>query len=236
MNKNNVYVENDDDDVKNPLPLVVKQKYAYKSFEQTFTAHQIHFYITDDIGEPSDYVEMIHRILTASQNDVIFIHLNTAGGRLDTGIQIINAMQNSQAKIITVLESMAHSLGTLIFLAGDEMVVHDHCMMMFHNYRGGVIGKGHEQAAEINATTKWYTSIAKKIYIPFMTEEEVDRIMKGEDIWMHSPEIRRRLDKMIRDMETPKSEGIGKQTPTKKATRRQKQKPTKQPAVDNLSE
>ena len=204
MNNKNVRVSDDDNDDDTTLPqMIIKQKVAYKAYEQTFTAQQIHFYITNDIGDPAEYVDMVHRILTASQNDVIFIHLNTPGGRLDTGIQIINAMQNSQAKIVTVLESVAHSLGTLIFLAGDEMVVHDHCMMMFHNYRGGVMGKGHEQAAEIGATTKWYTSIAKKIYIPFMTEEEVDRIMKGEDIWMHSPEIRRRLDKMIKDMETP---------------------------------
>lgn len=201
---NNRIINGDDDDESKAQVQIIQKKQPYKSFEQTYTAQQIHFYISDEIIEPEYYVEMIHKILTAGPNDVIFIHLNTPGGNLITGIQIINAMQNSQGKIITVLESTAYSLGTLIFLAGDEMVVHDHCMMMFHNFKSGIFGKGHEQIAELEATVKWFSNMAKKIYIPFLSEEEFDRILRGEDIWMHSPEIRKRLDRMIREIQEPK--------------------------------
>ncbi|NCY12474.1 MAG: Clp protease ClpP, partial [Burkholderiaceae bacterium] len=83
----------------------------YKQFEQTFQYQHIHYYISDEIGEPAEYAEMIHRILMADPNDSIFIHLNTTGGRLDTGVQLINAIQNSEAKITTVLDGMAYSLG-----------------------------------------------------------------------------------------------------------------------------
>lgn len=177
--------------------LLNPKKKHYHFYEQTFTAQQLHFYLSSEIVEADQYVDMIHKMQTASSGDVIFLHLNLNGGQLDTGVQIINAMQTSQAKVVTVLESLAHSLGTLIFLAGDEMVVHDHCMMMFHNFRSGLVGKGQELAAELDATIKWFTLLAKKFYIPFLSPEEFDRLLRGEDLWMQAPEIRKRLERVI---------------------------------------
>lgn len=198
--KNN---QEDDDDLRNPFAFLDKKR-PYKQFEETFQFQHIHYYISDAIVEPELYTEMIHRILMASINDVIYIHLNTSGGRLDTGVQIINAMQNSQAKIVTVLDGMAYSLGTLIFLAGDEMIVNDHCIAMFHNFRSGIVGKGNEITSELDATVKWFADLAKQIYIPFLSDDELSRIIKGEDLWMRSAEVRKRLDHMIKVKSQPK--------------------------------
>ena len=199
----------DDDEQQKQLPPHLRKK-PFQQYEQQFTAQHVHFYLSEEIAEPDAYTDMIHRINAAAPVDVIFIHLNTPGGRLDTGIQIINAMQNSQAKVVTVLESMAYSLGTLIFLAGDEMVVNDHCMMMFHNFKGGILGKGQELVAQLEATVKWFEALAKKIYVPFLTEDEFNRILRGEDLWMHSPQIRKRLERMIKQLETDhKNKGKG---------------------------
>ena len=114
----------DDDEDDGPgIPMLGLKQKPYQQYDHVYTAQHTHFYLSKDIGEPSMYTDMIHRINMASASDVIIIHLNTPGGQLDTGVQIINAMQNSQAKIVTVLEGVAYSLGTLIFLSGDEMVV-----------------------------------------------------------------------------------------------------------------
>lgn len=205
--------DEDDDDIKPTLFPLLKKK-LFHTFDQTFTMHQVHFYLSDEIGEPAEYVEMIHRIKTAGPGDMIFIHLNTPGGRLDTGIQIINAMRASQAKIVTVFDSMAYSLGTLIFLAGDEYIVHDHAMMMIHNWRGATVGKGNEQVAQLEATVKWFASLAKKIYVPFLTDEELAGVLEGKDMWMQSPEIRKRLDRMVAQKEAePKKKGRKKSVP-----------------------
>lgn len=190
----------EDDQEEMKFPFAELDKKPYKLYKQAFAAQHLHFYLSKHIGEPEGYTDMIHEITTASPTDVIFIHLNTPGGQLDTGVQIINAMQNSQAKIVTVLESTAYSLGTLIFLAGDEMVVNEHCMMMFHNFNGGLIGKGNELVSELEATVKWFASLAEDIYIPFLSREEFDRIAKGEDMWMQTPEIKTRLENMVKIM------------------------------------
>ena len=196
----------------------IEQKPPYTYFEQQNIQRVHHYYLSEPIGDPAAYVEMIHRIRSGLPHEVIHIHLNTPGGRLDTGVQIVNAMRLSEAHIVCSLESQAHSLGTLIFLAADEFLVHDNCMMMFHNYSGGIWGKGNEQEAQVVATIKWFSEIARDVYQPFLTEEEVDSILKGEDLWVHSTDIRKRLTKMVRQlereakaMENPKPKG-----PTKK--------------------
>ena len=193
--------DDDDEDVSRPqLPFGIKKK-PYQQYEQSFTATQVHFYLSEDIGESAEYTDMIHRIAYAGVGDMIYIHLNTHGGNLETGVQLINAMQNSQAQIVTVLESVAYSLGTLIFLAGDQMVVNDNCVMMFHNFRGGVIGKGNELTSQLEATVKWFSTLARKIYVPFLTPDEFDRMLRGEDFWMQSQDIRKRLEKMIKNQQ-----------------------------------
>lgn len=188
----------DEDDIEIKFPFGEMEKKPYRQYDQTFATQHTHYYLSKGIGEPEGYVDMIYRITHASPNDVIFIHLNTPGGQIDTGVQLINAMKNSQAKIVTVLESTAYSLGTLIFLSGDEMVVNEHCMMMFHNFNGGLIGKGNELVSELEATVKWFAALAEDIYIPFLTREEYERIVRGEDMWMQTPEIKVRLERMVK--------------------------------------
>jgi ATP-dependent protease ClpP protease subunit len=175
-----------------------EKRKPYQQYDYSFESKHYHFYLNEEIGEPQLYTDMIHKISAAGPNDTVIIHLNSSGGDLSTGIQIISAMQNTQAKVITVLEGMAFSLATLIFLAGKELIINDHCLFMIHNFSGGIVGKGHEMASQLEATSKWFLTLAKKIYIPFLTEDELHRIIKGEDLWMHSPEIRKRLDRMIK--------------------------------------
>lgn len=201
------------DESKN-FSLVTIQK-PYQVYEESYVAKHTHYYFNEDFVDAKLYTDVLHRLLTATQVDTVFIHLNTLGGQVDTGVQLINAMKNSEAKVITILEGQAQSLGTLIFLSGDEMVVNDNCVMMFHNFNGGIVGKGNEMAAELNATIKWVNAISRKIYVPFLTEDEFSRITKGEDLWMHSPEIRKRLDRMIKSI-TEESATPKKRVRTKK--------------------
>jgi hypothetical protein len=41
----------------------------------------------------------------------------------------------------------------------------------------------------------------RRLYVPFLSEKEFDRLLKGEDFWMQSDEVRDRLKKMVAAME-----------------------------------
>lgn len=191
----------------------------YRYFEQKAVMRAFHFYISGEIEEPAKYADMIHQIRIAQPNDAIHIHLNTPGGQVATGVQIINAIKSSQGHIITHLEGEVCSMGSVLFLAGDEMVVYDNCLMMFHNYSGGSYGKGHEITASVEAVNRWFRSLMCDVCNPFLSEDELDRIIRGEDIWMTSEEIRPRLIKMVETLEKEAEEAA---KPKRKTSTRKK--------------
>lgn len=177
--------EEDKDEPPEPPP--------FRRYESQGVVRQISFYLSGEIGAPILYTELLYALRTASKSDLILLHLNTPGGNFDTGLQIINNIGASEAQVVTILEARAYSMGAMIFLAGDELVVHDTCQLMFHNYSSALIGKGNEQQAQVLAISKWFEKVMRQVCKPFLTDDEVARILRGEDIWMDSDDIRRRL-------------------------------------------
>lgn len=169
-----------------------------KHFKQIIPVTIHHFYITDEIKEPNFYLNMINTIRTAEQHDTIIIYLNTPGGDLYTAIQIMAAMHQSQAMVITSLEGQVCSAGTMVFLAGKKSIVHPNSTFMIHNYSQMVGGKGNEVTSQVRYTEEFFKELADKIYGGFLTPEEIALITQGKDFWMGSKEVCNRLgDKLI---------------------------------------
>lgn len=170
----------------------------YIYYEQRIIEKVHHYYLFGQIGEPRNYVGMVHHLLHASPDEKFFIHLNTHGGILETGVAIVNAILATKGHVVACLEAQAFSMGAIIFLAAHEWVVYDNTQLMFHNYSGETWGKGNEIVAHITAQEKWHREITKSIYIPFLSEEEYEKVLEGADLWFHPTEIRKRLNKVVK--------------------------------------
>jgi ATP-dependent protease ClpP protease subunit len=162
-------------------------------YERQMPVRQVSYYICGELQEPQYYTELFYTLRTASETDLIYLHVNSPGGDFNTGLQIINNVVASDAKIVTILEARAYSMAALIFLSGDELYVHDNCQLMFHTYSGIFAGKGNEQQAEVAAVGKWFEKVMRRICTPFLSVEEISKIVKGSDLWMDSDDIGRRL-------------------------------------------
>ena len=162
-------------------------------YERQSPIRQVSYYLCGEILEPQYYTEMFYTLRTATDTDLIYLHLNSSGGDFNTGLQIINNINASDARVITVLEARAYSMAALIFLSGDDLVVHDNCQLMFHTYSGYFSGKGNEQQAEGLAIGNWFEKVMARICMPFLSAAEIGRILKGSDLWMDSDEISHRL-------------------------------------------
>jgi len=167
-------------------------------YERRSEVRQISYYISGSIQQPQYYTELFYTLRTATEHDLIYLHLNTSGGDFDTGLQIINNMLASNAHVVTVLEARAYSMGAFIFLAGDELIVHDNCQLLFHMYSGSFAGKGNEQQAEVMAISAWFEKFMARTCEPFLSPAEVKGILKGADLWMDSDEIRHRMARIRR--------------------------------------
>lgn len=174
-----------------PLPDDSMIKY-YKQ-EIRVTLH--HFYVVNEIGEVKEFLDLINILKTAEEHDTVFIYLNTPGGNLYTAIQIISAMRQSNATVITCLEGEVASAGTLIFLAGHKYVVNPNCTFMIHNYSHWVGGKGNEVAIRVKYSEQYFKELANDLYGKFLTPTELDDVLNGKDIWFSSSEVLARLSK-----------------------------------------
>ncbi len=185
--------QQDDNDADTPVVFTGLQR-----FERHTVIRQTSYYISGVIDQAAYYNDLFYTLRCAGETDLIYLHLNTTGGDFDTGLQIINNMQASAARVVTVLEARAYSMGAFIFLAGDELVVHDNCQLLFHSYSGSFSGKGNEQQAQAMAVANWFGKFMARICEPFLHAREVAAILKGTDLWLDSDEIRRRLARLQR--------------------------------------
>ena len=179
-------------------------------YEQQLPVRQVAYYLCGEIREPQYYTELFYTLRSASETDLIYIHINSSGGDFNTGLQIINNMFSSNARVVTILEARAYSMAALIFLSGDELIVHDNCQLMFHIYSGIFAGKGNEQQAEVAAVGNWFEKVMSRLCSPFLTDTEIANILKGSDVWMDSDEIRRRLQRLQRAKNAARKKKTGK--------------------------
>ena len=174
-------------------------------YERQSPIRQISYYLCGEILEPQYYTNLFYTLRTATDTDLIYLHINSSGGDFNTGLQIINNVIASDARVVTVLEARAYSMAALIFLSGDDLIVHDNCQLMFHTYSGYFAGKGNEQQAEAVAVESWFEKAMARICVPFLSTSEIGRILKGSDLWMDSDEIAHRLTRIRRAQQKAKA-------------------------------
>jgi ATP-dependent protease ClpP protease subunit len=151
-------------------------------------------YLNGNIEGPDEYVEWNHLIRSATDRDVIHLHINCYGGDVMTAVQLMRAMAESQAHIVASVEGACMSAATFLFLIADSFEISEHSMFMFHNYSGFTFGKGNEMREQINHEDKWSKHLLESIYKDFFTPEEIDKISNGHDYWMAPDEVQKRLE------------------------------------------
>lgn len=169
-------------------------------FEGKPIGHIFDLYLCGEILPPENYIDHFEIIRNAGENDVIRLHINSAGGDLSTAIQFNRVIQESQAQICASAEGYCMSAATMIFLAANMFEISDHCFFMFHNYSGGTFGKGGEMYDHIVSERKWSDKLVNKVYHDFLTPEEIKAILDNKDIWMDGDEVKKRLEVKIDKM------------------------------------
>lgn len=190
-----------DEDGNNPaLPLF--------SYYECHVSNSItHVYISQNIGDPAIYIPLVQFFNSRAHGDVVHLHLNCYGGRLDAGIQIVTSIINSQAQVIAHLDGVAYSMAAVMFLACDGHYVSPYGKLMLHTYSGGGGGgKAPDQRAATAAIDETYALIVRDICIPFLTKREVkDMLENSRDLYFGHDEIIARLN--------PQQKALAKKAP-----------------------
>jgi ATP-dependent protease ClpP protease subunit len=180
------------------------------------------FYISSQIGPASEYVDWFQRIRAARESDVLRFHINCPGGDLFTTIQFIQVLSETKATIVMSVEGACMSAATLLFLMGDEYTVTEHSVFLFHNYSGGVVGKGAEIYHGVMHERKWTEKLLRHSYDDFLTDKEISQLIEDKDVWMDAETVINRLKEKETE-DSPKKKSTKKKTTKKKTTKKKKQ-------------
>jgi ATP-dependent protease ClpP protease subunit len=177
----------------------------------------VNLYLCGEIKAAEEYVEWFQLFRAAGESDIIYIRINSEGGDLFAALQLVRAIQESQATIICSVEGICMSAATLIFLSADRFELSDHTMFMFHNYSSGTIGKGGEMYDQITHFRAWSEKLFASFYKDFLTPEEIKSMLDNKDIWLDAEEVAKRLKHRIEAADPDEEEAPKPKKTRKKA-------------------
>ena len=153
-----------------------------------------HIYLTEGLENPSNYILTCQSLLELEEYDVANLHINSGGGDVSISNMITNAMSKCKAHVVATLESNAHSAASVIFLHADSWEVAPNASMHIHVGYFGVSGdKANEVIMNAEFTQKLMFNYMRDSYKGFLTDEEIEDLLKGQDFRFDSDEIIERL-------------------------------------------
>jgi len=162
----------------------------------TFTSTEYIINLDSDIISPDHYRKIFKILKDATSYDLIRFKINTNGGNLDSFVEFYHHMMQCEAPTVGEIHQ-AYSAGSLMAMTCDVVEVHLFSSMMVHTVSGGMSGK----ADEIESYSKFITGQNKqiffKVYEGFLTQQEMEDIFKGSDMWLCSKDIERRLKNWV---------------------------------------
>ena len=167
-------------------------------FVYPIPTHDYVIYI-DDLSWLEDHQERLQLIRMATPDDSIRIVINSPGGVVSIAMAYVNAVAESAANIVTHAEGNVCSAGTVLWLAGEERTVSPLTMFMFHNYQGGTWGDGANMHSQIIFEKAYFERLVERFYGNVLTEEEINRIKGGGQVWMDEIEVLSRTNAVLLD-------------------------------------
>lgn len=147
-----------------------------------------------EITEVDDYFDLIDALNYASPDDEFIIRIHSGGGLLGTADVIINAIQNTQARVHGHIESLCGSAATIIFLNCHSYSISPRSEFFVHTASSGTIGKEHENYASIMFDRKRVHKMIRDAYEGLLTDQEIDNVLKGQDYYFDADELGERLE------------------------------------------
>lgn len=156
-----------------------------------------HVYLYDTIDMPANYCQLIQELHSAHIGDKFRIYLNTPGGVVDSGIALRNAIKSTQAEVTAVLSGTVASAGTMIALSCNNIEVTDNLSFMCHEISiDNISGKFSDIKNMQNFYEKQFAKLSQDVYKNFLTNEEIEKMHNGTEIWLDGDEVMERWKTM----------------------------------------
>lgn len=167
------------------------QQLGYFFRENRSTEYTFHF--SEYIKEPFYYQTFCNVLINATENDTIKLLINSHGGLMAGMLTCLDAIARTPATTVAVIQGHCDSAATFIALACDEIDVGPHANMLCHVTRGGTLGKTPDMVSQVQHLAAETESIVRLYYQDFLSEPEIEELLKGREIYLNRDQIVERL-------------------------------------------
>lgn len=159
-----------------------------------------------------DFAEAINAIENADEHDQITIYLSGGGGCVsstDAFLHAINTAQERGVRVHCVASGMVASAHTFIILACSSYECAEGVHFLIHNGSLGDGGSYNQFKASSQFFLKYMETRFREVYKNFLTNDELDDVLEGKDLWMTGSEFHERYEKRNELMEAEMKASAG---------------------------
>ncbi len=151
--------------------------------------------IDEDIREPKYYRHVLARISDLEEGDCVELTISSHGGSVDGAISIINALNRTDAHTVAFIDGIAASAASLIAFSCQEVIVSENAQAMLHSAHGVIGGTMANTASYSAFMDAELRKLMTKVYLGYLTEEELEQMFMGREVWHNAEQIVERLER-----------------------------------------
>lgn len=140
--------------------------------------------INTAIENVSQFSTAIQVLGMATEEDDVEIHIQCPGGNVDASGAFLHALRKCRAPVHMCASGGCHSAATHILLEGDSFELADNFNSLIHNGYSGSVGNLNEYHAKSDFDKKFLYEQYRGIYEGFLSPQEFDGVMRGDQIWL----------------------------------------------------
>lgn len=140
--------------------------------------------INNGISCQAQFSDAIRVLEMADEDNPVEINLQCYGGSLDAADSFIHAMRKCRAPIHVCATGGNHSAATLILLEATSFELSEGFNSLIHNGSLGTVGNLNEYVSKAKFDSGFLPKIFRSYYKGFLTEEEIDGVIRGDNIWL----------------------------------------------------
>jgi ATP-dependent protease ClpP protease subunit len=162
-------------------------------FVSSQTASHYTVPIDGSFREPVYYRGVIQMLMNAVEQDVAAFLVNSPGGQLSGLLSLLEGLNMTEAHTVALLVGSVSSAASMFALHCDEVYVGENATMLCHNVSYGTGGKGSDVLAHVKHISSTANKLLRRTYKNFLTEQEINDMIDGKEIYLESDEIVERL-------------------------------------------
>ena len=178
-------LDDEDEDIQDGNILGFYSKFKQSTFIQVP--------IDEDIKSPKYYRGVTQAINDLKEGDVVQFDIASPGGQLDGLVSLLASIENTEAHVVGNIIGSASSAASILALSCDEIYVSPFATMLVHNASYGINGKAADVKGYVDHLNDTSEKMLRKVYKHFLTENEIERVVQGTDLWFNAEQIMERL-------------------------------------------